>query len=112
MRASGRQHRPAGHGGGFQRLLVRPGSCVQAPLGALNLTELVPPQAVTVGWPAARHPAMLDTKARSASASRRRSHSATASNPWAMDLTIHSPSLSSARACEANAAVLSASPRS
>ena len=108
-----RQRRPAGHGGGFQRLPAGPDGRVQAALGALNLAEVSStPHAVTVGWPATRHPAMLDTKACSASASRPRSHSATARNPWMAEFSIHSPSPRSARAREANAAVASASPRS
>ena len=55
---------------------------------------------------------MLDTKARSASASRPRSHSATARYPPGDGVSSRSPSRLSARAREANAAVASASPRS
>ena len=50
-----------------------------------------------VGWPAARHWAMLDDSARSASASWPRSHSATPRYPLAWDVSSHSPSPTSAR---------------
>jgi hypothetical protein len=60
---------------------------------------------VGVGWLVSRHSVTLDAKARSASASRPRSHSATARNPCAVALSIRSPGLISASICAANAAV-------